>query len=117
MRLVRRNVAFLATKRFKTLISASAGSHIKIDKAFAENLGITRRNLYNMIAILIGWDLLEWASPKENKIQPYLRLLHSPQIAFGRIETPTTKKSQLATAARAFKDVLIDRKKTGVAGN
>ena len=69
-----------------------------------------------MIAILIGWDLLEWASPKENKIQPYLRLLHSPQIAFGRIETPTTKKSQLATAARAFKDVLIDRKKQGLPG-
>ena len=46
-----------------------------------------------MIAILIGWDLLEWASPKENRCC-----------------------CQLATAARAFKDVLIDRKKQGLPG-
>jgi hypothetical protein len=122
MRLIRRNVTFLATKRFKTLISASGGLHIQIDRAFAEKLGITRRNLYNMIEILIGWDLLEWASPKGNEccfsphcsIRPYLRLLGSPQIAFGRIENPVTKKSQLATAAHVFKNVLIDRNKQGL---
>ena len=37
-------------------------------------------------------------------------------LEIGRIENPTTKKHQLATAARAFKDVLIDRKNQGLPG-